>query len=625
MGAQIDIKVEIAFNAGYRTPAADRIWTDVTEWVEAQSNIAIAYGRADELATADAVRLSGLLLDNSDGRFTAGRTASPYYPDVKVGRPIRITATAGDYTSTRFTGYVDQWPTAWPGGTSGYATAAITASSRLSRLGLDTPRAHPLDDTVVTDMGADYYWPLTESSSAAEGAEYELRAPALVTTSEIVTRGVGGDPADAETLADLRPGVKLTGLVTGSAGGTIAVAPLPVPLSTDAEFTIGLAVTVLDPGPVFGSYLPLLTASSPSYGLVGIDLANGYYTTNPATLAGTHYLALVFKRSAPTTIEVKTYLDGAQIDATSAFAGLVDHVDRISITAPVSIWDAREVVVGRLSAWSRALTPAELEQVSIAGRTAFAGDSTDNRLRRYAQWAHIPLDEVVWTPSPIKMAAVPADGGQIVSLMRQVETTEAGVLHDDRQGRLVLQPRRARYGVGPTIVVDASEDLLGRDYAPKVDRQGLANIGRGTNADDTVDVTYTNEESRQEYGDATYTVETHALDPDEPLMLAAAQVNANAVPRPRAPSATLQVLDWIDDPQLIGLLELDIGSRIALRYLPDQAPETFVDYFVEGYTETLAPWSWSITANLSPGTPTVDVFVLDDPEHGVLDQNVLAL
>lgn len=85
-------KVEIAFDSGFSTPAASRTWTDVSQWVEGNEEIAIGFARSDERSVADANTCS-LTLDNSDGRFTAKRTASPYYPNVRVGRPIRVTST----------------------------------------------------------------------------------------------------------------------------------------------------------------------------------------------------------------------------------------------------------------------------------------------------------------------------------------------------------------------------------------------------------------------------------------------------------------------------------------------------------------------------------------------------
>lgn len=87
-----DVKVEIAFDSGFNTPAGSRTWIDVSQWVEGREAIQINFGRADERTVADANQAQ-LTLDNVDGRFTANRPASPYYPDVKIGRPLRITST----------------------------------------------------------------------------------------------------------------------------------------------------------------------------------------------------------------------------------------------------------------------------------------------------------------------------------------------------------------------------------------------------------------------------------------------------------------------------------------------------------------------------------------------------
>src|SRR5687768_13135208 len=105
-----DVQVEIAFDSGYTTPAASRTWTDVSAYVELADQIDIGFGRQDERSTADANDLS-LTLDNTDGRFTAHRSASPYYPNVKIGRPIRVKVTPpGGSTVTRFVGFIDEWP-----------------------------------------------------------------------------------------------------------------------------------------------------------------------------------------------------------------------------------------------------------------------------------------------------------------------------------------------------------------------------------------------------------------------------------------------------------------------------------------------------------------------------------
>ncbi|HEU4599413.1 MAG TPA: hypothetical protein VFS26_06670, partial [Solirubrobacterales bacterium] len=107
------VVVEIAFNAGYGTPAASRTWTDVSDYVELDRDIEIVRGRSDERSKITPSTLT-LTLNNRDGRFTAGLASSPYFPNVKIGRPIRVTATpVGGSASVRFVGYIEEWPVEW--------------------------------------------------------------------------------------------------------------------------------------------------------------------------------------------------------------------------------------------------------------------------------------------------------------------------------------------------------------------------------------------------------------------------------------------------------------------------------------------------------------------------------
>ncbi len=83
------VKVDIAFDSSYSTAAASRTWTDVTDYVLTGNGITNVYGRQDELSQPGPNTCS-LTLNNSDGRFTPGLASGAYYPNVKVGRPIRV-------------------------------------------------------------------------------------------------------------------------------------------------------------------------------------------------------------------------------------------------------------------------------------------------------------------------------------------------------------------------------------------------------------------------------------------------------------------------------------------------------------------------------------------------------
>jgi hypothetical protein len=94
--------VEIAFGA----PTDPPTWTDVTAYVEGFS---VRRGRQtalDQMQTGTAtVRLSNL-----DRRFDPSYTGSPYYPNLKRRRRVRIQAVWDGVTYPVFAGYIDRVP-----------------------------------------------------------------------------------------------------------------------------------------------------------------------------------------------------------------------------------------------------------------------------------------------------------------------------------------------------------------------------------------------------------------------------------------------------------------------------------------------------------------------------------
>lgn len=617
----VSYKVEVAWTSNWLTPAASRVWTDISSYVELSDSetMKIDHGRSDEVDTADANTLT-LTLDNKDARFTWGNAASPYYPNVKIGKPIRVTATVGGVDYVRFTGLVDEWPVEWPGESAGFATATLTASSRMSRLGLGSPLVNALERTLLTDFPPDLYWPLTET--AGPGAEVQGRAPALYGNSKI-TFGTGVDDGADKFACDGRPVVKaLTGDSGDSWGSAHLGAEFTPAIPFSGNITFGLFVQNLSPVPYVSGNFGFFGFWPPDEsGALGMAYDRPEYSVHPSALPGVHFLAFTREQTSPTTFTLTNYLDGQVIRTTSGSASAYTSL----IRASVSLADDSEVrQFGRFAMWDRVLSTAELTQIADAGRGLFAGDATDERITRVAGWSGIDAAEVDTSPSPVTLAGMPAEGAKALTLMREAETAEAGVLYDSRDGLLTLRLRSDRYELNPTLTVALTSDRLA-GYAPKVDRQGLANVGtgRGPAGDE---LAYEDAESREEYGDHDYTVDTTAENPDEPLQLVAWRINNNAEPKPRVPAPSLSVVDFIGTADLALLLSLDVGHKLRLTNAPTQAPNAAsADYFVEGYTEEMSPGAWSINPNLTPVALEDDVLILDSVTEGVLDTGVLAL
>lgn len=119
------VQVEAAFGAtpGDWTQSVDYTysvegftWTDISSRSFSKGNdatITVKRGRQYELSQEETGEID-ILLDNHDGIFTPGNTASPYYPDVVPGVPIRITAWWQGVQYPVAFGYVEKWPQGWP-------------------------------------------------------------------------------------------------------------------------------------------------------------------------------------------------------------------------------------------------------------------------------------------------------------------------------------------------------------------------------------------------------------------------------------------------------------------------------------------------------------------------------
>ncbi|WP_063735627.1 carbohydrate binding domain-containing protein [Streptomyces sp. RTd22] len=83
----MQLVVKAAF--GYAVTDPSPVWTDISDRVHFPTGVSITRGASDELGETQAGTCS-MVLDNSDGRFTSGRAASPYYPNVKKNTPIKV-------------------------------------------------------------------------------------------------------------------------------------------------------------------------------------------------------------------------------------------------------------------------------------------------------------------------------------------------------------------------------------------------------------------------------------------------------------------------------------------------------------------------------------------------------
>lgn len=614
-------KLEMAFGSTWRTPAASRTWTDVTARVDFGGDggdVSVRYGRQDERGTADANELT-ITLDNTDGAFTYKNAASPFYPNVRIGLPVRFTASLDGVSSVRFVGYLNELPTTFPGGSDRYAQVTITASSAIARLGTAQALPSPIDKA-AEQVGASYYWPLTEAESATKGIEISGRADGFA------SRNVAGlvVPGYDDLGLDGRTGWRFTGTSAASYGS--ASVAFASPLS--GGLSLSFFAKVLNPAPDAGNFYSGGSATGGVFvnflGTNTVDLRIGRPEFADLFNDGAlHHWAVSISPTGSLTGTVKVYRDGVLVLTTTNDTRRITGVE---LRQPVADNDLarRDIAFGRVSVYPFAFFVSEVTELA-AGRTLYSGEAVAARLTRLADWAAIPSDLRDFGTGRVTLAGLPAEGGKAIDLMRTAETADQGVLYDSRIGALTYRSIRTRYNAAPALTVDMRTQRVKRDYAPRVDRSSVVNVARVRNSLGTAEATFTNEASRAE-GEEVEEVETASVDILEPYALATWLVNSYAEPQVRVGTATLNVVGWSGDGALSSVLALDVGSKIRLTNQPAQAGPSAVDYIVEGYTETFSPGRWEIALNLSPVGLTDNIFRFDDPVLGRLDSgNVYGL
>jgi len=633
------LKVEVAFNAGYSTPAASRTWTDVSTYVLAASGAGIAHGRGDEFSTPNPNTLR-LTLDNSDGRFTAGLASGAYFPNVKLSRPIRVTATpSGQAASVRFVGYVDQWPIEWPGVVGSFATCQVSATSRTAHLGAGVELRSIVEEEILRDDPIAYYT-LGEAAGATRAADVTGNTQGSLVRTQLgpgggsLSFGVDGGPETDQltALQVIPPAAPTAGLYLRAAlAGFTDPRNFTFEIfhSTSTTNDSGIICQVLQQG--FES--DVSTTAGGSFGLSTIgaipDLAAGWSLVNATVGAITifqdvtegvsdgalHHCAVT---GDGTTFTM--FYDGtAQVDTDTIPAGTWTPAT-LTVAAMPETAAVSEGIFAHVVLFASELSDARIAAHAEAGLTGFAGETPAARLARYAVYAGVPAAETDFETGDLpNLAHIDTTGKTALACMREVETAEGGVLFDAPDGTLTFHDRSHRYGAASMLTLDVGAGELDPSYAPKLDNFGMLNDVTAATTDGTATARVLDQDSIDTYGPYRQSLELATTNANEPLDRANWLTGNYGEPSTRVPTLTVE-LAKLTAARQAAVLAVGVGDRITLTNLPDQSDAASKVFYVEGYSERLAGVGGlhTIEFNLSPAA-VQDVWILGDATYGVLD------
>lgn len=456
--AVLDILVEIYVSGG---------WVDITQYIRRADGQGIrgsdgTQGTQQRKASPSQLNFE---INNRDGRFSPRNPASPYYGLLTVNTEIRVRI-EGFY---QFWGEVSSgWPTKWTAGApdTGDAWVPLRAGGRSERINADTtPLEGPLYDLLST--GVDYYWPLTDPSSATSAAPVPSTTgltvpPRLYPWGANAPKfaGTSGPPSSKSTPDFTNRGGLSAGLTDGLSGDFYVGLWFKFESGDTSDFgAMSLYQLRLDSpiGDVTG--FDVVAYTGLGIGADGINRAGftaaaytGYpqgsgnrsadmtldLSSIPCTQDDWHFLRVVYTESGG-AITQDMYLDGDLIGSDTGSAGgyTLGAFSNITLAANDSSglyaapWTANSGV-GLASLAHLVIQTGVIGDIGIyeAG-TGYPGETAGDRMVRLCTFnGNVPISFAGDQTLTATMTAQ-RHGGTLSSLLGECAQTDGGLLTDD--------------------------------------------------------------------------------------------------------------------------------------------------------------------------------------------------
>lgn len=626
------IALALGVNPGLDPDAWADNWETIPNKTYARDPITITRGRADEAATVDASSCS-LTFDNTGGEFSRLNPLSPYYGRLRKNTPLRVWINLGDGWELRVTAQVAEWPprSAAQGVDEYMSIVAAGILRRLNR-GKTLPSALY---RAVTRAATPYaaYWSLEDGADSTRAAS-GVPGGAPMSVAGPVKFGSDATPAGAAAAVAFDDGGgRLSGAVIGmsnSPGGWLVSFWLDAPLQDDAAAPFA-AVDWSTPGATSWQRYLLMVGTTDSGTQPGCLFLGRFPEPSGAGVidlvgltdlrgAGPVQVTMVATQQSPTNIGLTLYVNGQQ-DAVALITDTAGPVTSIRVSngngfgLPVEpSTSAAGGITGLI-----VTTPDRVEEIIgplyQAGR-GWAGETAADRITRLSAEEGIPVTIVGQAEESEPMGPQPA--ANYLTIVREAEAADGGVLYETRYGRLAYQTRAARYNAPIALEMDYAAGHIPKDQPlePTDDDQRTQNdveISRtGGSTARVVDQAHVDEVGLYDDGSATLNVHS-----DDVLASHASwRVHMGTFDDLRYPSVSPALMAR---PELVpGWLGVDVGHRFTIANPPRDQQPGLIDLFAEGYSETLGIYEWAPTANTSPASPW-RVAVLDDTVLGRLN------
>ena len=600
--------------------------------------VTITFGRQDEQGDPPPAQAS-FYLKNDDGYWTPGAGVGPAGWD--VGAPVNLRLTANAVTYDRFTGFVDAIEPTWPGGVQSWSVVKVTATDVGARFGIAKPLGALFDREVLVDAPT-FFYPMQEDTNPANAGDVCGVAPPLVLTNSSLgastcTFGVSGATFDRNavqfdsnaygtatdgplTVLRARPGRGGPGIVPMSGGFVFEIVTGALTAPAGSGYSM-LAGQFSDDTGVLAKIELYDIASAGTgtvYFVVGDAPGSQSYSAGPIIADGqSHHIVGILSSDYKTTT---LWVDGVSYGSTVVNATALNLSTLSNIVVGGQLLpngNSKNGTRGSVAAFAMyggTLASGRITDHAAAALGTGPVERSDQRFSRIAAYGGITTSGL-----PTGLAAMggqKTNGVTAVDALTKVARTEGTVAYVTPAGALTFQGRQARYHAAVGIVLAASDI---KDFAPRRDRQGLANqvtVTREGGASQRV-VDTTSQTAIGSFDGGSFEV---APSTDEDAYQSAAwQVGNRKTTRTRVPSLTVDMYAQTSTTIVAACLNATISTKVTVSALPVNAPASTMTLFVEGYTERFTADEWEMGFYTSPVGLEDSTLVLDDATFGALD------
>lgn len=613
---QLGIRMEIAPGA---SPDADPatwagLWTDITSDVYARQPITITRGRADEASTVGPSSMS-LELNNAGGKYTRLNPLSPFYGKLNKNTPVRLWVNPGSGWDLRYAGSVAEWPPRQQGGgvNQHMPVEASGVTRRMAqRRSLRSPLVRAINNTSVLT-----YWPL--ESDAASG----LVGGSPMHGAGEMTFSSGGGPAGSAGSTSFGNDGKLYGAVPGmpNSGSWTVAFYVDIPANFDVSADQSVLVDWQTPGMANSRWLAYVAPGTGGKMVVASYLIDNTVTSGIGVTdlrgIGPTLIYIQTRQFDPSTVIAHLYVGNQGfVDASTTLTDTISPITSIDVNGYLGTTDPIKGSISHLMVFPYGASQPISEVTSgvYPAGSGYAGEQATDRIARLSAEENIPVIVLGDDGTSEQMGPQPTD--KFLTILRDCEDADGGVLYERRDGRLAYATRAGRYNQTPALTLNYASAHVAPPLEPTDDDQRLRNdvevsrtggsSARATDPDSIATVgLYGESASINVYSDDV--LDDHAgwrvhLGTNDDLRYPAVAPNING-------QASAVIPGW---------LGLDVGKAVAITNPAADLAAGTVRLLGEGYTEAIDTVSWTATLNCSPGAPWRTA-ILDDTTLGRLD------